>query len=1540
MTSSDPSIQKSPEGADDSSLGGPISYHGDSDREEGDEILQLHQTVTRSITNDPNSNVLTRLSTLSQALSHLSHAQMQSFNIDPNDFDLKRVLNFMANGSSEQGVKQKKTDVVYEELTVIGKNTAAAVVKDVGSVFLPFMVKLKAKWKHEKQLDLSTMSKTREIIRGVTGYAPIGTMTLVLGRPGSGCSTFLKAIGGETQTYIGVEGDVSYNGIPRNAMLREFKSHLIYVPELDEHFPYLTVEQTLKFAIGCKTPSVRVGNVSRSDYISTIKDLYTVLFGLNHVEKTLVGNDFVRGISGGQRKRVSIAEAMATRGTVYCYDNATRGLDASTALEFVEALRTSTNITQSTALVTAYQASENIYQLFDYVTVLYLGRQIYFGTIDNAVDYFVRMGFAKNPRQTSSEFLTAITDPLERSPLPGFEGKVPQRAEEFENYWRNSPEFATVQQEITALHGSSDPEGTRDTFHEVHNLEKQGWSRSRSMYTVNYFQQLKLCLYRAFYNIVNNRAYTITQLVVAVVQALIVGSLYYKITDTTLGAFSRGGALFFALLYFVIMSLAEIAAFFEYKPILNKQRGYTLYHPSAELISGQLISLPVRFLCIFLFLIVLYFLANLKRQAGAFFLCLLFVNIAVQSVSSIFVLISSICPTLSAANGVAGILMMSMILYSSFMIQRPSMYWWFKWFSYANPALYGFEALITSEFHGRMMPCAPSELVPSGPGYSDVSSSNQICAFVGAALTEEEFPADGNSVFGDIYTKLAFDYTYSHTWRNLGILFGFVFGIMIINGLLVEYYNPMVATSDKLLFVRGGELPEDIAKLTGADENKDDPEKGDLQKESERIGDGSTSSEKVATSSSAPSNDNDLGFSEKLGSDDIFMWQHVNYTVPYQGEDRRLLDDVQGFVLPGTLTALMGESGAGKTTLLNVLSQRVDFGVVTGDFLINGRPLDSSFERRTGYVQQQDIHIAELTVRESLLFAARLRRPSSVPDAEKVEYVEKIMQILHMEEYADAIAGQTGYGLNVEQRKKLSIATELVTKPSLLLFLDEPTSGLDSQSAWAIVQVLKQLAKAGQAILCTIHQPSATLFEEFDRLLLLQRGGQTVYFGDIGKNSGSVLNYFESHGARKCLPRENSAEYILEVIGAGATAVVNEDWHSIWLRSEEFSKVSTEVQNLITSTSQNEHHSAEELDELKTKFATGYSYQLRQVLGRTWTQFYRDLDYIMAKFMLMVIGGLLHGFTFWDVKHTVIGMQNAMFANFMAIVICAPLTNQIMARAIQSRELFEVRESKSNTFHWSTLLLSQFIVEIPYAIVFSTFYYITWYFPIQLPLQASVAGFWWFTYCIFFQLYYISLCLAIVYAAADLPMASTLLGLLFNFIISFCGVVQPPSLMPTFWKFMWRVSPFTYFVENLVGTSLHNRVVRCSAQEMNYLDPPSGETCGSYLEDYFQTHDGYVANPNATSQCGICQYSNGDEYLATVGMSDSHKWRNIGLYCVYIGFNLVCMLGMYYMFRVRGISLPEIKIPFFNKEKKPEETKEAEEVKLEGEPEPVPASEE
>lgn len=205
-----------------------------------------------------------------------------------------------------------------------------------------------------------------------------------------------------------------------------------------------------------------------------------------------------------------------------------------------------------------------------------------------------------------------------------------------------------------------------------------------------------------------------------------------------------------------------------------------------------------------------------------------------------------------------------------------------------------------------------------------------------------------------------------------------------------------------------------------------------------------------------------------------------------------------------------------------------------------------------------DVHEGTATVREALRFSAYLRQPASVPQAEKDAYVEEIIELLELQNLTEALI----LSLGVEARKRVTIGVELASKPELLLFLDEPTSGLDAQSAWNLVRFLRKLANQGQAILCTIHQPSSLLFESFDRLLLLERGGETVYFGDIGPDSQVIRDYFAREGA-PCPSNANPAEFMLEAIGAGVSARIgSRDWKDIWLDSPEYQKVRQEIEDI------------------------------------------------------------------------------------------------------------------------------------------------------------------------------------------------------------------------------------------------------------------------------------------------------------------------------------------------------------------------------------------
>lgn len=169
--------------------------------------------------------------------------------------------------------------------------------------------------------------------------------------------------------------------------------------------------QTLAFALSTKTPgpNARLPGVSRKDFAKEVRTTLLKMLNIEHTSNTLVGNEFVRGVSGGERKRVSIAEMMATRAHVSCWDNSTRGLDASTALDFVKSLRIMTDVLGQTTFVTLYQAGEGIYDLFDKVMVMDSGRTVFYGPPGEARDYFERLGYNKLPRQSTADYLTGCS---------------------------------------------------------------------------------------------------------------------------------------------------------------------------------------------------------------------------------------------------------------------------------------------------------------------------------------------------------------------------------------------------------------------------------------------------------------------------------------------------------------------------------------------------------------------------------------------------------------------------------------------------------------------------------------------------------------------------------------------------------------------------------------------------------------------------------------------------------------------------------------------------------------------------------------------------------------------------------------------------------------------------------------------------------------------------------------------------------------------------------------------------------------------------
>lgn len=233
------------------------------------------------------------------------------------DFELG---DFMKEGYFEKrkdGRSAKKVGVVWKNLNVKGVGSTATFVKTVPDAILgtfgPDLYHLITRF--IPALRLNRHQQTRTLINDFSGVLKDGEMMLVLGRPGSGCSTFLKAIANNRESYAAVEGDVHYGGISAEKQAKQFRGEVNYNEEDDVHFANLNVWQTLKFALTTKTKK------NRHDEIPIVLEALLKMFGISHTKYTLVGDEYVRGVSGGERKRVSIAETLAAKSTVVCWDN-------------------------------------------------------------------------------------------------------------------------------------------------------------------------------------------------------------------------------------------------------------------------------------------------------------------------------------------------------------------------------------------------------------------------------------------------------------------------------------------------------------------------------------------------------------------------------------------------------------------------------------------------------------------------------------------------------------------------------------------------------------------------------------------------------------------------------------------------------------------------------------------------------------------------------------------------------------------------------------------------------------------------------------------------------------------------------------------------------------------------------------------------------------------------------------------------------------------------------------------------------------------
>lgn len=373
---------------------------------------------------------------------------------------------------------------------------------------------------------------------------------LVLGRPGAGCTSFLKALASYRDGFKDISGEILYEGWDHKAIDGLLRGEITLSPEDDVHFPTLTVQQTIDFAAATRAPqekrrlTLANENHSRPEYIRMVRESVATILGLRHTYGTKVGNEQIRGVSGGEKKRVSIAESMASRSLISLFDNSSRGLDSSTALEFVQALRIMTDVGKKTTVCSIYQAGESLTVLFDKVLLLYEGQEVYCGPVDSAVEYFKDLGFQRIERQTTADFLVACTDVTGRKIRDGFESKVPKTPEAMAQCWRESKLGQSNSQEVQHYLEEMKGNHTEDQARKYKNMaldEKAQHTRTGSKFLMSWPQQVRVAIKRRAQIVAGD---LLTQGIIigaTTFQGLIIGSVFYQMPKDTSGFFSRGG---------------------------------------------------------------------------------------------------------------------------------------------------------------------------------------------------------------------------------------------------------------------------------------------------------------------------------------------------------------------------------------------------------------------------------------------------------------------------------------------------------------------------------------------------------------------------------------------------------------------------------------------------------------------------------------------------------------------------------------------------------------------------------------------------------------------------------------------------------------------------------------------------------------------------------------------------------------------------------------------------------------------------------------
>ncbi|KAJ0394005.1 hypothetical protein ATCC90586_008304 [Pythium insidiosum] len=550
------------------------------------------------------------------------------------------------------------------------------------------------------------LPKQKVILNSVSGTFRPGTITLVLGQPGSGKSSLMKILSGRfpVERDVTVSGSISYNGRPRRELLPRLPQFVAYVDQHDRHLPMLTVKETLDFAFACngggkltkhEAEFLTRGNAEENaealelatSVTKAMPQITTNLLGLTGCKDTLVGDAMIRGISGGQRKRVTTGEMMFGKKNVLIMDEISTGLDSAATFDIVKSLRALAKQLSRTIVISLLQPSPEVFDLFDEVLLLNEGEVMYHGPRDRVQEHFANLGLRCPPRRDLADFLLDLGSSAQlQYHQPGRTG-IPREAAVFAAAFRSSPYFA-VQRE--ALDMAPDVRYSKEMISYMDMREAFRQSFLESLWTM--FKREMLLARR-------NIGFFRGRVGMVVVMGVLNGNTFFQIDPKN--AQVAMGTLFGAVLFLSMGQVPALPTFFACRDVFYKQRGANFLRASAYVVAFVLSKLPMAVFETIIFGPLIYWLCGFVNDPSAFLMFELLLFLANVAFIAYFFFMSAVTPDIHVGKPLSILSVGILVIFAGFIVSKDHLPDYLVWLYWLDPIAWVIRALAVNQYRNK-----------------------------------------------------------------------------------------------------------------------------------------------------------------------------------------------------------------------------------------------------------------------------------------------------------------------------------------------------------------------------------------------------------------------------------------------------------------------------------------------------------------------------------------------------------------------------------------------------------------------------------------------------------------------------------------------------------------------------------------------------------------------------------------------------------------------------------------------------------------------